>query len=246
MKSFDTVPLKGLASVPGTILNLTLNAPAAETTDEILAPRSVPSHGFHSGTGPDNCHCCNDFYKRYVDIHLDAQVRLAKGTVEQRGSVWEGSRKVRITASVTSKIPKRKHTLPERALASLLRSSFRGNKATMHGTQCEPIAREAFEQETGLKVARLGTVVSQSEPYLSASPDGLAGTDSILEIKCPYTEDCSSLLDSGKYDVRKGDDGYFLSKSGRGATTVKYNSLCIVAKGNIAFLCVDKQANCPG
>lgn len=50
VKSFDTVPLKGLASVPGTILSLTLNAPPAETTDEILAPRSVPSHGFHSGT----------------------------------------------------------------------------------------------------------------------------------------------------------------------------------------------------
>lgn len=160
--------------------------------------------------------------------------------MEQRGSVWEGSRKVRTTASVTSKIPKRKHTLPERALASLLRSSFRGNKATMHGTQCEPIAREAFEQETGLKVARLGTVVSQSEPYLSASPDGLVGTDSILEIKCPYTEECSSLLDSGKYDVRKGDGVYFLSKSGRGGYYSQVQ--CIVANvllPHIKNQCID-------
>ena len=36
------------------------------------------------------------------------------------------------------------------------------------------------------KVTKCGLIVSDSVPYLAASPDGLVGMDAILEIKCPY------------------------------------------------------------
>jgi hypothetical protein len=42
--------------------------------------------------------------------------------------------------------------------------------------------------------------VSEKEPYIAASPDGIIDNSTILEIKCP-TRPLKELINSGKYDV---------------------------------------------
>ncbi|KAG0415233.1 hypothetical protein HPB47_007603 [Ixodes persulcatus] len=111
-------------------------------------------------------------------------------------------------------------TAPDNFVNGCLHSQFRGNQATEHGRIYEPVARAAFCKETGREVTLCGTTVSATHPFLSASPDGLVGHDSILEIKCPRTDNCKVYISEAKhYDVKvvkSGDkEHYFLAKNGK-------------------------------
>ena len=51
------------------------------------------------------------------------------------------------------------------------------------GIDLEPIACREYELVTGNKVVHVGFV--QHNEYVGSSPDGLVGTDGMIEIKCP-------------------------------------------------------------
>lgn len=59
------------------------------------------------------------------------------------------------------------------------------NAAMLWGTEHEDEARAAYECETGNIVKEVGFIEHPSVPGLGASPDGLIGSDGLLEIKCP-------------------------------------------------------------
>lgn len=56
------------------------------------------------------------------------------------------------------------------------------------GTDCEPLARAAYEAETGNLVTEVAMIQHHSIAMAGASPDGLIGNDGLLEIKCPETK----------------------------------------------------------
>ena len=60
------------------------------------------------------------------------------------------------------------------------------NKALVHGKTFERRAVEKCENLMHLKVKPCGLFVCDSRPYLGASPDGLIGKDSLIDVKCPY------------------------------------------------------------
>lgn len=62
------------------------------------------------------------------------------------------------------------------------------NAAMKWGTECEPLARAAYEAEFGLLVEEVGMVQHPTIPNTGASPDGLVSTDGLIEIKCPETK----------------------------------------------------------
>lgn len=51
------------------------------------------------------------------------------------------------------------------------------------GIDLEPIACREYELETGNKVIHVGFI--EHNEYAGSSPDGLVGTDGMIEIKCP-------------------------------------------------------------
>ncbi len=55
------------------------------------------------------------------------------------------------------------------------------------GAENEEFARDAYEAETGHMVTLSGFVPHPEIAWLGASPDGLVGTDGLIEIKCPNT-----------------------------------------------------------
>ena len=57
--------------------------------------------------------------------------------------------------------------------------------AMQWGTEHEPFARQAYEFITGAEVTEVGFVDHPHIPMSGASPDGLVGTDGLIEIKCP-------------------------------------------------------------
>ncbi len=56
-----------------------------------------------------------------------------------------------------------------------------------HGIDTEPLAKQAFEQRTGLIVTDIGFVDHPKISNCGASPDGLVSDGSLIEVKCPST-----------------------------------------------------------
>lgn len=71
--------------------------------------------------------------------------------------------------------------------------------AMQRGTELEPIARSAYEVETGLLVVETGFVL-HPEIDMGASPDGLVGADGLVEIKCPNTAQHINFMQTRKPD----------------------------------------------
>lgn len=65
-------------------------------------------------------------------------------------------------------------------------SSFT-NAAMQWGTDQEPVARQAYAMRRGLDVTEIGFVDHPEVSMSGASPDGLVGSDGLVEIKCPNT-----------------------------------------------------------
>ena len=61
-----------------------------------------------------------------------------------------------------------------------------GNDATRWGTSNEANGILAYSAHTGNIVQNTGLHVHPSTPWLAGSPDGLIGTEGLLEVKCPY------------------------------------------------------------
>ena len=71
------------------------------------------------------------------------------------------------------------------------------NAAMQHGTETEPEARRAYEFMVDCDVEQVGFVPHPTIPMAGASPDGLVGTDGLVEIKCPTTSTHIDTLLSG-------------------------------------------------
>jgi len=61
------------------------------------------------------------------------------------------------------------------------------NSAMQWGTDTEPLARAQYELKSGNMVDQIGFVSHPMIEQSGASPDGLIGTDGLIEIKCPNT-----------------------------------------------------------
>lgn len=100
--------------------------------------------------------------------------------------VWLEERKKRITASKFHTICHLKDkTMPSYSKQMLNERPF-SSRATTHGLINEKIALEEYMTKFGLNVEPCGLFISKDRPYLSASPDGLLGDETVIEIKCPY------------------------------------------------------------
>ncbi len=122
----------------------------------------------------------------------------AMESVQQRTPEWFELRVGRITGSRIGSVlgvnpyKSRAELLQEMALElNGVSSDFKGNKATRHGELHEPVALQAYQNETGHAVAEKGIIMHPEYDFLAYSPDGLVTTTSgaarLLEIKCPYS-----------------------------------------------------------
>jgi putative phage-type endonuclease len=59
------------------------------------------------------------------------------------------------------------------------------NGAMARGIELEPTARSAYESHVGALVEEVGFMIHPELTFVGASPDGLVGSDGLLEIKCP-------------------------------------------------------------
>ena len=116
--------------------------------------------------------------------------------MEQQSDEWFASRAGKATASriadvmakiKTGEAASRRNYKAElvcERLTGLKTESFT-TKAMEIGTDREPVARALFESKFGMIVDEVGFIDHPTIPNSGASPDGLIGSDGLLEIKCP-------------------------------------------------------------
>ena len=56
------------------------------------------------------------------------------------------------------------------------------------GTESEPLARSAYEADTGLLVTEVGLIIHPVISMAGASPDGVVSETGLIECKCPDTK----------------------------------------------------------
>jgi putative phage-type endonuclease len=107
---------------------------------------------------------------------------------------WLAERAGKVTASMISAVLMDVKTAGYRdyqaqLVAEILTGRPQGsdytNAAMQFGTETEPLARSAYEVETGFTVDDVGFCQHHSIEQAGASPDGLVGDSGLVEIKCP-------------------------------------------------------------
>lgn len=133
--------------------------------------------------------------------------------IEQGTPEWFAQRAGKVTASRVADVVAKTKTGwgASRAnyLAQLVAERLTGNveptftnAAMQWGTDKEPEAREAYEYRTGVFVDQVGMVGHPTIAMTGASPDGLVGSDGLVEIKCPNTATHIDTLLSGKVPAK--------------------------------------------
>jgi putative phage-type endonuclease len=118
--------------------------------------------------------------------------------IEQGTPEWFAQRLGKVTASRVADIiaktqsgaaASRKNYLAQlvaERLTGQAADSFKSG-AMQHGTETEPMARMAYETETGQMVTEVAMIQHPKIEMAGASPDGLVREDGLVEIKCPNT-----------------------------------------------------------
>jgi len=110
--------------------------------------------------------------------------------LKQGSQAWLDARKGRLTASVIGRVITgngRDGVLRDMVRDALgYPKSFQGNVATQWGNDNEDVARTEYALTTGNAVRETGLHIHPEHEWMAASPDGLVGSDGLLELKCPY------------------------------------------------------------
>jgi putative phage-type endonuclease len=120
-------------------------------------------------------------------------INCLQGTPE-----WNAARLGKVTASRVSDVIARTRSgwgaSRDNYMAQLIAERLTGavqvtftNSAMQWGTETEPQARTAYEFYQDIEVAEVGFVCHPAIQMAGASPDGIAGADGLIEIKCPNT-----------------------------------------------------------
>ena len=107
---------------------------------------------------------------------------------------WLSERAGKVTASMISNVLMKPETAGYRdyqaqIVAEVLTGKPQGSDFTsaamQFGSETEPLARSAYEAETGFSVDEVGFCQHPTIERAGASPDGLVGKNSLVELKVP-------------------------------------------------------------
>ena len=113
---------------------------------------------------------------------------MSTAALQQRTPQWHAARKGKLTASnVGSVLGLCPWTSRVQAYNRAMGAEqFVGNDATRWGTANESNGILAYSAHTGNVVENTGLHVHPHTTWLAGSPDGLIGSEGLLEVKCPY------------------------------------------------------------
>lgn len=131
---------------------------------------------------------------------------------------WHDYRKTHITASIFHTVCHLKTTTLATYSNQILNKISIKTRAMVHGTINEKVAIAQYMKEYDVDVTDCGLFLSQERPYLGASPDGLLGPETIVEVKCPYASRDKDICPISVPFLQKDEDGQLILKK----TTIYY------------------------
>ena len=119
----------------------------------------------------------------------------------QKSSEWYAQRRRFITASsISDFFDKDSIDFKKKIIEKVTgKSSFTGNSATRFGEMFEPVAREVYQYICPEYVEEFGMITNNKYPHIAASPDGVTGSNKLLEIKCVSTRTITGVIPSKYY-----------------------------------------------
>jgi len=75
----------------------------------------------------------------------------------------------------------------ENFIKSMLYTSNIDSKAMEYGREHEQEARSELEKVLDVKIIKCGLFIDKNDYFLGATPDGLLGNDTLIELKCPFS-----------------------------------------------------------
>lgn len=132
---------------------------------------------------------------------------------DQKSDAWWAARLGKVTASRVADVMAKTRSGPAASrknyMMELLCERLTGQRqegftsaAMQRGVDLEPIARSAYEVETGEIVTECGFIQHPEIEMMGASPDGLVGDSGLIEIKCMNTAQHVDVIRTGKPDSR--------------------------------------------
>jgi len=133
--------------------------------------------------------------------------------MKQQTNEWFAARVAKVTASRVADVVAKTKSGPAASranyMAELMIERLTGqrqetftNAAMERGTELEPLARAAYEAQTGAIVEEVGFIQHPTIEMAGASPDGLVGSDGLIEIKVPNSSTHIENILSGKPSQR--------------------------------------------
>ncbi|GLV43792.1 hypothetical protein CBL_12319 [Carabus blaptoides fortunei] len=129
-----------------------------------------------------------------LQVTQEDRDKIAQETVGQfDNELYKKARADRLTASKFGEVVKRRPTTSPEALVKRILSQDHINVPSInYGKENESVAIRLFEAGMNIPVQRTGLHIDVVNPYLAASPDGLIGDDSVIEVTC-----CKKANDNG-------------------------------------------------
>ena len=132
--------------------------------------------------------------KRLFDSASNVEAIECKTRDQHNSMLWYNVRKPRITASQGKRCLLKGNTSPTKAISEVLMYKPRVQTCHMRkGIEMEPMIIERFSQETGNTIRKCGFFVSESHPYLGASPDGITEKGNLIEVKYVTSKEGESM-----------------------------------------------------
>jgi YqaJ-like viral recombinase domain len=99
--------------------------------------------------------------------------------------------------------------------------------AVEYGLLNEEGAKERFAAKTGLEVRAVGIFINEKWPHMGASPDGAAGENAIIEVKCLYAARFRQIFDFVAERQGVDEHGDPIMENGKKKKKTDFSSLCL-------------------
>ncbi|KAH9637625.1 hypothetical protein HF086_007339 [Spodoptera exigua] len=162
---------------------------------------------------------CKEEFLKSLQCSDDERRQIEKKTILQRdSSEWLELRRKLLTASNFGKVINRRPTTSVKNFVKniIYPKSLSHVPSLKHGIENEGTALEQLEGQLNTKIEPCGLFIDKNLPFLGATPDGVIGEDTIVEIKCPITAFKTSIEDAiNKRKInfwKKSKDGLVINK----------------------------------